>query len=286
MYVIGILKEGFGNKLFMIMAYIMKFKKLVEKGVQTLYIVQTVSKHEEGLQCEKFGYIFPKLSEVPWLKLISWREYDALKTDAHEIFPVDFCFCKNDFLELKSFIKKYFVMNSKYDKLLDKYDTRKGIAIHVRLGDKFNINLNRLQKKQHENFLLLSPRYYVEQAQKLLSEKKGPLYIFSDSPKFAECLLKPYLPDAILIDENFVETFFLLTKFRRSVLSESTLGLAAGYMNFYKHQMVIPGYRIKLNGGTIQESKYVDSTVFQLEDDRSYKLKPSEYKEIYKTCYA
>jgi hypothetical protein len=287
MYVIGQIKEGFGNKLFMLLRYIMEFREIHKsnKEVNQLYIVQTVSKHDEGLQSEKFEYIFPKLKEVSWLEFISWKKYDELKKDAFEILNVDFCFKKDDFFVLKSFVKKYLEMSPRYNHLLEKYDTKKGIAVHIRLGDKFNINYAQLGRRKPEKYLLMSPQYFIDETNTLLSEKKGPVYIFSDSPEFAECLIKPSLPDAIIVDEKFVETFFLLTKFKRAVLSESTLGLAAGYMNFLKHQFIIPKYRVHLSNGKIYDSPYVDSSVFQLEEDTSYKLDPSEYKEIYKTCY-
>jgi len=288
MYVIGILKEGLGNKLFMLVAYINKFRNIHKenKDVNMLYIVQAASKHEEGLKCEQFTHIFPSLKTVDWLKFITWKEYDTLKKDAFQEFPVDFLFSKDDFIELKPFIKKHLKMNPIYEKLLDKYDTKKGIAVHVRLGDKFNINYNRLNTGRPESFLLMSPRYYIEEVQKLLDEKKGPVYIFSDSVEFSKCLLLPEMPDAIIAKEKAEETFFLFTKFKRAVLSESTFGLAAGYMHGLKHQFVIPSYRLKLMKGIITESKYVDPEYFQLEDDTSYKLKPSEYKDIYKKCYA
>jgi len=288
MYVIAQLKEGFGNKLFMLVRYINKFKEihLANKDVTLLYILQGVSKHEQGVAEESFLHIFPDLANVSWLKFITWNQYDTLKDDAFQEFKVDFVFIKDDFLELKPLLKKSFKMNPSYEYLLNKYDTKKGIAIHIRLGDKFNINFNRLQRGLKEDFLLMSPRYYIEETQRLLAEKKGPVYIFSDSPEFAECLLKPELPDAQIVDEDFPETFFLLTKFKRAIVSESTLALAAGYMNFLKHQIIIPSYRLQVKRGGIVDSKYVDPTVFQLEDDRSYKLKPEDYKHIFKTCYS
>jgi len=284
MYVLSILKEGFGNKLFMLMAYINKFRKLSPTKDDILYVVETVSKHDTGSPREKFGYVFPGLKELPWLKFIGWSEYDKLKGGEHTEFMVDFLFDKEDFISLRPLIKKYFKMNPVYDQLLEKYDTKKGIALHVRLGDKFNINFNRLNNGMKEDYLLMSPRYFIDETRKLLAEKKGPVYIFSDSPTFAECLLRPELPQAILINEKCQDTFFLLTKFKRAVLSESTLGLAAGYMHFLKHQYIIPSYRVKVKRGDLTESKYVDAEYFTLETDRTYKLMAEDYKPIHKLC--
>lgn len=272
MYLLSYLKQGFGNKLFMIMKAINTYRK---GDYDALLLVYTKSHHEKGTPEENVLDIFPKLNELPWLKFISWKEYDSLKKDNEELLQ-DYEFVPDDFIELRPFIKKYFVMNSKYDYLLDKYDTKKGIGVHIRLGDKFEINKKFLKETKRENYLLLQPRYYIEQVENLLKEKKGPVYIFTDSPRFAKC----FGLNAEIVDEGFIETFYLFTKFRRSVISESTLTQAASYMNFFKHKSVVPEYF--LENGRITKSPYVHPDYFTLVTDRSYKLKPSEYSELSK----
>jgi hypothetical protein len=124
MYLLGYLKEGFGNKLFMLMKYINYFRK---HEYDMLVIASAKSKHQE----DNIFDVFPKLQELEWLKHVSWKEYDSYKKDGHEIDP-SFDFDYIDFMELRPFIKNHFVFHEKYDKLLEKYDTKNGIAVHMR----------------------------------------------------------------------------------------------------------------------------------------------------------
>jgi hypothetical protein len=266
----GKIREGFGNKLFMLLNHICNFK---QKGGEMLYILECPCKHDR--HSDGFLTIFPKLSTVKWLRFVSESELPSSGTELKQ--PQ---FLKEDFIALSGFIKTYMKMNDSFTKLLDKYDTKKGIAVHVRLGDKFYENYKSIKQGGRETYLLLTPKYYIEKTQELLAEKSGPVYIFTDSKKFADCLL-PGLGQ--LVHEDFPESFFLLTKFKRAVLSESTFSIAAHYMNFLQHDFIIPSYRLTPSKGNLVDSPYVDSS-FRLEDDRSYKLKPEEYRELAK-CY-
>jgi hypothetical protein len=270
----GKIREGFGNKLFMLLNYINTFQKA--KG-EILYILECPCKHDK--YSDGFQIIFPLLNNIPWLKFVNEKTYETLK--GYEMKQP--CFLKNDFIELRTFIKKYFKMNEKYEKLLEKYDTKKGIAVHIRLGDKFQDNYRQIKAGNKEIYLLLNPEYYKEKTQEFLEEKKGPVYVFADSPKFAECFLGD--TEYEFVNEDFPESFFLLTKFKRSVISESTFSIAAHYMNFLKHDCIIPSYRLTPSKGNLVESPYVDSS-FRLEDDKKYKLQPEEYSGISKKCYS
>lgn len=248
------------------MKYIRYFKENSKEydGVRVAYVK---SKHQE----DNIFDVFPKLKEIPWLRLISWKEYDTLKKDNVEIDPT-FQFGKDDFIELKSFVKKYFVFDEKYNYLLEKYDTKKGIALHMRYGDKVEINASLAKRGIHPMFLVLNKKFYEDYARKFLEEKKGPVYVFTDSPH-----IKLDILGAQYVDEKTTETFFLLTKFKRAVISDSTLSIAAGYMNFLKHEFVIPGYRVQFDKGTIVPSRFVDSDHFKLVDDTSYILAKKDY---------
>lgn len=270
----GKIREGFGNKLFMLLSHINIFRKA--KG-ESLYILECPCKHDR--HSEGFLSIFPGLKELPWLNFVQQEKYDSL--EGHEMKqPV---FSKDDFLELRGFIKTHMKMNDKFTKLLEKYDTKKGIAVHIRLGDKFQENYRQIREGKRETYLLMSPEYYIEKTQELLGEKDGPVYVFADSPKFAECFLGNL--NWIFVQEDFPESFFLLTKFKRSIISESTFSIAAHYMNFLKHECIIPSYRLTPSKGNLIESPYVDSS-FRLEEDRKYKLKPEEYSGISRKCYS
>jgi hypothetical protein len=215
--------------------------------------------------------VFPKLKELEWLRLITWKEYDVLKKDNVELDP-SFQFGKEDFIALKSFVKKYFVFDEKYDYLLEKYDTKKGIAVHMRYGDKIDINASLLRRGIHPMFLVLNKKFYEDYVRKFLEEKKGPVYVFTDSPH-----IQLDIPGAQYVDEKTTETFFLLTKFKRAIISDSTLSIAAGYMNFLKHKFVVPAYRVQFDKGSIVPSRFVDSDHFELVQDTSYILAKKDY---------
>lgn len=266
MYLLGFLKEGFGNKLFMLMKYIRYFKEH-SKEYDGLCVANVKSRHQE----DNIFDVFPKLKEIPWLRLITWKEYDVLKKDNVELDPT-FDFEKDDFIELKSFIKKHFVFDEKYDYLLEKYDTKKGIAVHMRYGDKLGINADRFRKGRPAMYLLLNKKFYEDYARKFLEEKKGPVYVFTDSPH-----IQLDIPGAQYVDEKTTETFFLLTKFKRAIISDSTLSIAAGYMNFLKHEFVVPAYRVQFDKGSIVPSRFVDSDHFELVQDTSYILAKKDY---------
>ena len=47
-------------------------------------------------------------------------------------------------------------MDSSYDYLLDKYDFKNGIFVHVRYGDKFKMNYNNLKSNKRFEELILT----------------------------------------------------------------------------------------------------------------------------------
>jgi hypothetical protein len=266
MYLLGFLKEGFGNKLFMLMRYIRYFKEN-SKEYDGVYVAYVKSKHQE----DNIFDVFPKLKEVPWLRLITWKEYDSLKKDNVEIDPT-FDFDYTDFKELRQFIKKYFVFDEKYNHLLEKYDTKKGIAVHMRYGDKLQLGLDRYKRGKHPMYLVLNKNFYEDYVRKFLEEKKGPVYVFTDSPH-----IQLDIPGAQYVDEKTTESFFLLTKFKRAVISESTFSVAAGYMNFAKHRIICPGFKISHLTGKPVSAPYIDPDYFELVQDTSYILAKKDY---------
>lgn len=181
-------------------------------------------------------------------------------------------------------------LNSDYDYLLDKYDTKKGIAVHVRLGDKFKMNYDNLKKRQPQLFIVMKPQYYIDNVLKMLEKKKGPVYIFSDSIEFAECLLKPYLPNCQIVREDFVETFYLFTKFKRAIISESTLSVAAFYMNFKNPEVIAPAYKVDFDPKgkstyKLVKADSVDDETFILDNNKDYIMaNKKDYDEVINQC--
>lgn len=217
-------------------------------------------------------------------------KYDEIKGNAFKELVPNYVFRYEPLLDMKNFIKKEMKIDPKYDYLLDKYDTKNGIAVHVRLGDKFQLNYENLKKNKPQLFVLMKPNYYVDYVLKMLQEKEGPVYIFSDSKDFAECLLKPYLPNSKIVEEDFVETFYLFTKFKRAVISESTLSVSAFYMNFKNPQVVVSGYRVDFNPKgkstyKLVKAVSVDDETFILDKNKDYIMtSKKDYTDVIENC--
>lgn len=253
MYIIGYTTQGFGNKVLMLASYIHQFfvlKHSKEIDLTMLYVLNVKSKHEEGTEKEMLTHIFPKLENLKWLTFVnSWKEYDALKKDAYAELTHTYEF---DTTALDNY-KKYFTINPEYKPLLKKYDTKNGILLHYRLGDKLKL------MNEH---LVLKHEYFLNNLAKLPT---GPVYLVSDSPELASKLL----PDAILIREDWVDTFYLMTKFKKMILSESTIGIVATYLNTTKPHVILPEFHVATTSGKLVKKNW--GSIFEYETNRKYR---------------
>lgn len=308
MYVLTYIKQGTGNKIFMFLRYIHIFKVFRKKKPsywKKLYIVHELSKHEKNLETEKLDYIFPKLKELEWLEFISWKQYDTLKKNTAEfddykndgpvVIKPSIEWHYNVFTEQPTFLKTYLKFNSVYEPLLKKYDTKKGILIHYRLGDKFNINYELLKRNKSPKYILYEPEHYIKHVEKMLEDTPdAPVYLASDSPKVAECLLKLSLPNLIIISEDAEHTLFLMSKFKRMIISESTLSIAGGYLNSNVKEIIASKYHLfdeKTNVGKrlfyfLDNPSYSPGGIFTLDSEKKYILKTmDQYKKIITMCH-
>jgi hypothetical protein len=278
---IVIIINGLGNKLFALANIIEQYKNY------KIYFTEQTSHHQTSRIEKKLKFVFPEIKNCENPKLISFKNFDILKNkgieeielknDIHFINPIGF-------IHQKDFLKKYFKMNSSYDYLLNKYDFKDGIFVHVRYGDKFMINYQNLKRNTYKHFYtLLNPSYYIDNINKMLKEKEGKVYIFSDSVEMTKCLFKS--DNFIYTNEGSYESFYCFTKCRRLIISESTISIAATYLNYNEDLKVIaPGFAIK-NGGNIDKTFYVYPSTVTYENDRSYLLDNiKQYNEIIKKC--
>ena len=245
MAAIGIVSEGLGNKVWMLVTHIHNFEK---SDLKDLYIFYKKSKHEE----QPLDEIFPKLRKLKWLHFIyDWKEYDSIKKEA-TVYDTSFDFNPEVFdIDLR-----ILTMNPDFKQLLKKYDTKKGIVIHYRLGD----------KDKNTNYVKMKPEYFLKHIQKMLADSEGPVYLASDSMDKAVKLLGiPVIP----IEEDAVSTFYLLTKFKRLILSESTFGIVARYLNEDCHA-VIPEYKVSWSDHKLRKSPLLLETAFEVEKDKSF----------------
>jgi len=263
------LKWGFGNKILMFLYAVCEYKK---QKADKLYIVQQDSHHDSGSPEESFLYIFPKLAELNWLEFISWKQYDILKKDQPELDmnPGQFWFTNQNILNLKSFIKSYMKLNSAYKSLDEKYDFS-GLALHIRYGDKLTMNKQRERKGLKPQYVLLKPEYYIDHA-----KFDGPIYIFTDSPDIVRKNILPYLKNAVICDEKYPEVFYLLTKIRHQVISDSTMSICAGYfaqiLSTKKFKIVAPDFVINVNTLKLMHNLFHDDGYFIEETNKKYIL--------------
>lgn len=270
-----VVKNGLGNKIFILANILHRYPK------DRFFAVDSKSHHQEGLLEEKVWHLFPLLKEHPRIKFIRWKEYDELKPVATELdVGVDEIFVK---LEGKTpTIKKYFKPSSEYDYLQDKYDFKKGIFVHYRLGDKVQINYEQVKKGKPIRFVVLKPEYYTDYILKLRKNDE-PVYIFSDSPKEAKCLLNG---DYTFVNEGANETFYCFYYAKRVIISESTLSVSAVLLGSKKKDLIVPRFFVSSVHHPVHPLKLVPSPNFSDGvSDESYIVKTlKDYQDLIKKC--
>ena len=255
-----ILKNGLGNKIFILVNFLHRYPK------DKFLVLDKTSHHQEGLAEEKVWILFPNLLKHPRIKFIRWSEYDQLKTSVPELEVPWKIFYEVD--GFTSGIKKFFRPDEEYESLETQLDFKKGLFVHVRLGDKFKINVQALRAKKPLRYIVLKPEYYEDHI-RALRQKDEPVYILSDDLIMAEKMLPGYqYPDL-----NVNETFYCFQNARRVILSESTLGIAAVLLGLKKKDLIIPNYVIMQD----ESFKLVKSPYFtQGESSKKYIMKTLE----------
>jgi hypothetical protein len=281
--IIIIVKNGLGNKLMTIINMIHKYHG------KLIYFVEQTSHHQTKSLTDKIKYIFPNLNTNSNIKRMSWKLFDLLQK--YGIKDVEYSnkiyYDISGFTKISDSTRKLLKMNSNYDYLKNNYDLNNGIFVHYRLGDKFELNYIELNKNKVCKYALFTPDYYIDSINKMLKEKKGAIYIMSDSIKVAECLLKNKLPNLIFINEGSAETFYLMTHCRRLIISESSMTVAAVYLNNNKPQVIVPNFLIDVhdNHKIIKNTYYSDEIVSFVNDKKYLLYNKEQYYRIYKQCY-
>jgi hypothetical protein len=282
--IIIIVKNGLGNKLMTIINLIYKYSG------KPIYFLEQLSHHQNRSFAEKLRYIFPNLNTDKDYSIMSWKLFDALQKKGiketeyqdHEMY-----YTIPGFINLTTNTRNLLKMNSNYDYLINKYDLKNGIFVHYRLGDKFELNFNELQKNKVCKYALFTPEYYVESISKMLKEKPGKVYILSDSIKVAECLLKDKILNAIFVNEKTAETFYLMTHCNRFIISESSMTVCAVYLNNNKPQIIAPNFLIDpRDNHKLINNIYFNDKIVSFNNNKGYLLnKKEQYDIIYKQCY-
>lgn len=264
MYILSILSEGFGNKLFMLFNLAAIAKK--HKNVETIYILNKPSKHDLGHKSENLLEIFPNLTKTGLFKIINWKEYDKLKnipkynsppeliSESFELVS-DFNFRNININSIKPLFKTIFKIN--YENL-NNYDFKNGIFIHIRYGDKLNINANIHSKTHYE---LVYPKFYTDMIKSFNNWEVSPIYIATDSPDIVRrCIPSERIE---IIDEPWWQVFRIFTKAKRVIFGESTLTIGALILNkdyegrFYSNKKKIYDEYVEDKSDIIRNKKYL-----------------------------
>jgi len=267
------LKYGFGNKLFILASMLHQNPKAI------LHILDTTTEHQEGNLKEKIWHLFPLLRQHPRIYFIRWTEYDELKKIMPELnYEFDIFFAK--FESKISSLKKYLVPTYEYDYLKNKYNFTEGIFVHYRLGDKVKINYDHLKKGKPIHFVVMKPEYYQDNIEKMRKNNE-PVYIFSDSPELAKCLLND---EYTFVDENVNETFYCFYYAQRVIISESSLSVTAVTLGPTK-EIVVPRYVVS-SLYDIEPLKLIENPNFDYGDmEQTYILQTlQEYEKFINQC--
>lgn len=241
-----VLKNGLGNKIFILINFLHRYPK------DSFYVLDKTSHHQEGKAEEKIWNLFPLLLKHPRIKFIKWSNYDKLKETVPEMeVPWKIYYEVDGFT---TGIKKFFRVNEDFSYLEDKLDFKKGIFVHVRLGDKVKENMQALRAGKTLRYVTMKPEYYQDYISEL-RKKDEPVYILSDDLELAECILPGYQYPDLTVNE----TFYCFQNARRVILSESTLSISAVLLSIKKKDLVIPNF------------------LFMPNEERPFKLIPSPY---------
>jgi hypothetical protein len=288
------LSAGIGSKILILISILYKVK-------ETVFIFDSKSIHQKGIDTEQLIYLFPDLKKHPRIKFIqSWKEYDSLTPkipnfikEYKDISHPDMNCRRTRFFNFvydnhkaafkSTSIRKYFKLNPVYS-YLDKLDLKHGIFVHFRLGDKLEINYNNLISGKKIEYILLKPEFYLDYIEKL-RKKDEPVYICSDSPKIAKCLLGDQF-EYLDLDAN--ETFYCFRNCSRVILSDSTLTISAVYLGTKKKDLIYPDFIVTMyscegdgNPLRVEKSPFFEGG----ESDPKYLLDTlSDYKKIMKQC--
>lgn len=237
-YVLTYIKEGLGNKVYILMNMVYFFLELrkLNPDYVKLYIGISISKHEKGKgEIDDFRNIFPKVLTYDWLEFIEDEESDKLKKDCTYIQQNNMDLKKISKLETSIWIRANYNMSStpvkKYYSLFEEmfsvnpellkfeytYDYEKDIFVHIRYGDKV-----KLVREGGMNILLMTPQFYRDALAKLKSKTNGKVYIFTDSPEIVKEKIFPK-ENIIITSEPSYVVFHLTKMFKHVIITDSSL---------------------------------------------------------------
>jgi hypothetical protein len=263
--IISYIKQGFGNKIFMLGQILYIWKQIYKSNpsYNKILIFYKISRHEQKEnEKHKLNYIFRKIihpitKEDNFIEIISWEQYDKLLIKKeHDIvsenkdynfqnisgiinITTNYDFHNLTMTNVAPLMKKIFIFNPIYENNLKDFDTNNGIAVHIRYGDKILINI----KNKKMIYTILRPAFYINAIINITKKNTNiPIYLFTDSTKIVELCILPKLIELgynpIIPNLDFPEVFYLFTKFKHLIISDSTIAVGALWLSDIKYQAI------------------------------------------------
>ena len=115
------------------------------------------------------------------------------------------------------------------------------VAIHIRYGDKFYYLLKDIDTPQFDDFLLYTPKYYIDMIKKYLNTNLK-IIILTDSKDLVHKFILNDINDnefkkhknyknIIFLDTHWITSFYILLHAKEIVMSCSTFSMSASYIN-------------------------------------------------------
>jgi len=254
-YVITYIKEGLGNKVYILsnMVYFFLELRKLNPSYAKLYIGIDISRHEKGKgEIDDFRNIFPNTLTYEWLEFVEDSKADELrkgltktqqnnmnlvklsKTNIPIWIRANYNMSQTPTKKYYSLFKEMFSVNSKLLNFEYPYDYEKDIFVHIRYGDKV-----KLVREGGMNILLMTPQFYQDALKRLKSKTNGKVYVFTDSPQIVK---EKIFPEKYFQENNFSKDIFItsepsyivfhLTKmFKHVIITDSSLTQTAALYN-------------------------------------------------------
>lgn len=238
--------KGFGNKVFDLITGMYLYNKYSNTVDIHFAVDKSIYDTEED---PFFGKVFPQ--SLNFFKFMFMNQYRRLEDSIKEtviesLEDLPEIITKNiRFIGMYKFIyqmyssltdKTVFQINPKLiSKKIEELSKTEYGCVHIRYGDKlcFADERNVSDKWSHYQYPVYTPDYFILQIRNLL-EAEIDVIVMTDSMDIVQKYIMPEFidnPHVQLVDSQYVESFYLLTKAGYLVLSYSTFSFAAAYLN-------------------------------------------------------
>jgi len=239
--------KGFGNKVFDLIVGVYLRNKYPDSDIYFAIDKSIYDTENDPF----FGKVFPKSHGL--FQYMFMNKYKRVETTIMEIvieslddlpdvitenvrFIGMYKFIYQMYSNISASYRDVFQINPKLiSKKIDDISNTEYGCIHIRYGDKLcYADENYVSNKySHYQYPVYTPDYYILQIRNLL-EAKIDVIVMTDSMDIVTKYIMPEFvdnPKVQLLDSQYIESFYLLTKAGYLVLSYSAFSFSAAYLN-------------------------------------------------------